>query len=256
MGLIIAANTIGITLNPGDNPVSVTSTGALAGGSSAGIYGPGVNAGPPVTWTIDNSGTISSTSDPGIQLGTSAGLSVVSPGVVTNESSGVISGVHGVYIYGSGSVTNQSGGLITGTTFAAIAVADGIGGVVNSGTLHGATYGVQEASGGSLTNLSGGTITGGGTTTNSIVGAGVTLSGTLLNSGGIAGGNGSFGGYGQGGNAANGVDLMTGALTNAVTGTIAGGAGGNAGGFFGIGGDGGTGVDLTSSTLTDRKSVV
>ena len=89
-----------VILGAADNPLTVTSTGAVtltAAGADA-IDGPAIAS----VWTVSNAGVISSA------LGT--GLSLASSGIVTN--SGSTSGKEGILLRGGGSVTNNAGGSI------------------------------------------------------------------------------------------------------------------------------------------------
>ncbi len=158
-GTIISGNSsIGITLNDtASNPVSVT--GNITNVSSIALYGMGGTitgqGGTLYGWTIDNSGTITSTGSSAVGLGSSTN-NVTNSGV-TNEAGGFISGTVGVYIRGPGSVTNISGGSITGTGDSAVLIGIGLGTIVNGGALLGGTYGIDEQQGGSVSNLSGAT---------------------------------------------------------------------------------------------------
>ena len=206
--IISGSYSSGITLtNQADNPVSVLSSGAIAVASGSALYGTG---GASNSWTINNSGSISSASklptDGGIKLGNS-GAPVVT-GVITNESVGVISGnAFGIYIDGAaGLVTNQSGGVITGGATAAVLIQGGSGGVANNGSLLGAKYGVKEEAGGSVTNSASASIVGSAV---AAVYIGGTL-GTVVNHGTLLGGS-------------NGVyQLRGGSVTNLSGGTITG----------------------------------
>jgi fibronectin-binding autotransporter adhesin len=239
MSRTLTTSSAGITLTSGDNPVSVTSSGTVAGGiSHYGIYGPGGSGN---TWSIYNSGTIVSSRD-AIKLGAFLGSNSVAPGIVTNQSGGVITGNHGVYIFGSGTVSNQNGASITGAGGAGIEFSGSAGVVINLGSVSGESSGVYEGAGGSVTNQSGGVIT-----ASSFAGVNIPdIMATVVNAGTIIGGNGAAQGLGASivlpGSATNtapiitsssvsanntgvGVYLLAGTLTN--TGTIAGGVASN-----------------------------
>jgi hypothetical protein len=237
--IISTITSIGIVLSPSDNPVSVT--GTITPTSGIALYGPGDGTN---SWTIDNAGLISASdtaSGHGILLG---GSSAVAAGVVTNRSSGTITGGsiavaindtsqatvtntggviaggnYGVSVSGVGTVSNMSGGSIIGTsssgTNAAAVFIYGSGAagdqpnvqIYNAGSLTGAT-GVEEFLGGSVTNASAGTIDG---QTN--FGVFLDGNGTLVNSGAISG-------------TSVGAEVYEGGLVqNLAGGTISGGVG-------------------------------
>jgi len=213
-GTIISGSySAGITLtSTGDNPVTVTGTitapsgnalygigGTISGGDGA-LYG----------WSIANYGTISNSANGSSAIALGFGATTVANSIVTNEASGVISGVlAGVYIHGFGTVTNQPSGSITGSILAGIYIGSDPGVVVNGGTVLGGSYGVDEAQGGSVTNSGGetkGTITGTGN-------AGVQIAGglgTIVSGGTILGGL-----YGTD-------EIAGGSVTNQSGGTITG----------------------------------
>jgi hypothetical protein len=152
----------GITLtNQAANPVSVQSNGTIAVTSGSALYGAGGGSN---SWTINNSGSISSSSkqpSDGIQLGASG--TPLATGIVTNEAGGLISGTkYGIGIYSTaGSVTNLSGGRITSNN-SGVLISGGAGTVVNAGTISGAIHAILDLAGGSVTNMAGGVIAGGG----------------------------------------------------------------------------------------------
>ena len=95
-----------LSLQPTDNPLTITASGGVIVAGADAIDGDSSTA-----WAISNAGTVSSTSGYGVSL---AGA-----GSVTNYSGGSISGtgptsfnfISGVFIGGSGTVTN--GGTIS-----------------------------------------------------------------------------------------------------------------------------------------------
>src|SRR5689334_14948497 len=105
MSRTISTSSTGITLSStADNPVSVTSTGAITSSAGNALYGQG---GGKNSWTIDNSGLISGggLGNAGVALG--SGGSPVVLGIITNESTGSISGSsYGISINPTGSVIN------------------------------------------------------------------------------------------------------------------------------------------------------
>jgi collagen type I/II/III/V/XI/XXIV/XXVII alpha len=235
MSKTITSVSAGITLTSSlDNPVSVTSTGAIISSTGSALYGQG---GASNDWTIANSGLISSTGTgaAGIQLGsyTASNFTPVKAGTVTNQ--GTIAGdAFGISITGPGVVTNQSGGDIGATTGAgsyssAVYIYGSAGNqtgaqVVNSGTLTGPS-GIFEFLGGTVTNTADGYI--GGQS-----GAGIWLdsAGTVANSGVVTA-------------ASKGAFLYSGgSITNAAGGTI---TGDNAGVYFGRSGFPSTGFQGT-----------
>jgi hypothetical protein len=173
--------------------------------------------------TVDNSGTITGTSNAGVYL--------TDAGSVTNETGGSIGGgVNGVYmtttpgsvvnsgtITGTstdgvrlddgGSVTNETGALISGGA-TGVYMLGAAGTIDNSGTIAGTSAGgIRFLKGGSVTNETTGSISGGADGVYVRGGAG-----TIDNLGKIAGGSG------------NGVYLFSGgSVTNESTGSIGGG---------------------------------
>ncbi len=150
----------GLDLAAGPFTVSNQSTGTISGGITASGSA-----------TVTNAGSIDG--------GAGAGVSILSSGIVTNASGGVISGYNGiavqsgtvvnygsisasgaaVYLAAGGSVTNQSGGVINAGQ--GVVIGNGVGTVVNAGSIYGASgYGVDLSDGGTVTNQSGGTIAG------------------------------------------------------------------------------------------------
>ena len=215
MTTISASSTIGIVLSSPSytNPV-VINPGVTISNS---VYPELAVSASTGAWTIENNGSIAGAQGAGIYLGGSGGL-------ITNAASASISG------------------------FEAVAIANGIGTVVNYGSIAGYSSpggeGVVSGTGGSVTNQSGATISGyygvlladGGAVTNaasaSITGVyvGVAISGgagTVVNYGHIAG-------TGSGG---DGVILRSGgSITNAAAASITGEA-------FGVDGVGFVEVD-------------
>jgi hypothetical protein len=176
--------------------------------------------------TIDNAGNV---------LGGIQGVFLGNGGAVINEATGSIGAsveffrADGIDLFNGGSVTNAAGGTITGYLaiysyrFGASATVD------NSGSVNGRSAGVYLDAGGSVTNestgsigaegsgvgfLNGGSVTNenGGTITAGFYGvrSGSGVPTTVDNAGNIYGGE-------------TGIGLTAGFVTNAATGTIAGG---------------------------------
>jgi hypothetical protein len=120
-----------LSLQPTDNPLTITASGGVIATATDAIDGDSSTA-----WAISNAGTISSASG------------------------------YGVSLLGAGSVTNYSGGSISGTgptifNFISGVSIGGSGTVTNGGTISvsGGGYGVHLAGGGAVTNS--GFVTGG-----------------------------------------------------------------------------------------------
>jgi hypothetical protein len=207
-----------LSLQPTDNPLTITASGGVIVAGADAIDGDSSTA-----WAISNAGTVSSTSGYGVSL---AGA-----GSVTNYSGGSISGtgpdgfniISGVSIGGSGTVTN--GGTISVSGGGYGVHLDGGGAVTNSGLITGGEDGVLiEGAPGQINNtgaisanvddgaalFAGGTITNGATgSIEGLVGpvaAGVSIeggSGNLKNDGIVEGNN--FGAFlAAGGSVTNG----------------------------------------------------
>jgi uncharacterized protein with beta-barrel porin domain len=121
-------------------------------------------------------------------------------GIVQN--SGSIYGGSGVTMYGhgGGTLSNLAGGSITGGGFGVL-IGDGVGSVDNAGYIHADSYYAVAINDGQVSNESTGTLTGGG-------GVDINDTGTLINRGLIAGGNGAR--------------LGSGSVINNATGSIIG----------------------------------
>ncbi|HEV2334846.1 MAG TPA: hypothetical protein VGS13_05080 [Stellaceae bacterium] len=240
------------------SPLTITSTGAVAGTSFYGILGPATRA-----WTVTNQGTVTAPGE---------GISLTLGGSVTNGISGAIGGLiqgydsgisiggstgtivnfgmvkatgaasSGVYLHAGGHVINDTTASIIGNT--GISIASSASTVVNFGTIEGAGDttvagyknargdGVYLPAGGSVTNASTGTIsaandgvlliaTGGGT----VVNAGKITSNNfnnaaveLVGSGGI-GNSGLIEGFGTGIFVGVGEGTITNSGTVMITGT-------------------------------------
>ena len=148
--------TTGLTLVPGDTPLTIANTGVVSYGvtGSTALYGP---AG--TTWIVTNLGTISDT-------GAGWGVNFAADGTVINgrliAADVAANSAIGVYLSVGGSVTNQSGGTINwhnGVKASNVAAT-----VVNAGRINldstSAAQGVLLNAGGSVTNQSGGVILG------------------------------------------------------------------------------------------------
>ncbi|HEY7580750.1 MAG TPA: Hint domain-containing protein, partial [Acetobacteraceae bacterium] len=237
--------TSGVTLsNTLGSPISIT--GRIDASSGTALYGPGGGSN---SWTISNSGMISTadTSSAAIQLGSFADN--VSNGEITNQAGGRIAGGgYGVSISGPGLVTNLNGASITASNSPGVyggAAVDiqgdyyhGSAGnqpgvrIVNAGTLTGPS-GAFEKLGGSVTNTSTGTIAG-----TSVAGIWLDSYGSVVNYGLVTGsGTGLFGYEGA-------------SVTNLSGGTI---TGGTAGVYFGLFGQPSTNLH---GTFTNAGTVI
>jgi hypothetical protein len=166
---ISAGYASGVTLAPGDDPVTVTATGSIGATDAAALLSSGT-----ADRTITNDGTIaaagSGVASVGVQLkngADSAGGTIVNNGTIAGGQFG---------IYSNQAVTLANAGTIGATAATSgVAVVLGTGRVDNAGGITGARYGIYMIGAGAVTNA--GTITG---TTN----AGVVLNvgGTLTNS--------------------------------------------------------------------------
>ena len=201
--------TTGLTLVPGDTPLTIANTGVVSDGvtGSTALYGP---AG--TTWIVTNLGTISDT-------GAGWGISFAAAGTVINAGSiaadrTASSGI-GIYLSAGGSVANQSGGTIA--AYNGIQISGAAGTVVNLGqvvanyNLYGNT-GIYLQNGGTVIN--GTAPTGGSTVSSAYINAyqtgvkfGPTGPGTLINYGAI---------YGQ--HALAAVELINGVVINGPSG--------------------------------------
>jgi hypothetical protein len=160
---ISTTTSTGITLtSTSDNPVSVTGTITVSTGAA--LYGTGGGASPN-SWTIDNSGLVSSTDSGSGGIAVGSESSPVVEGVVTNRSTGTISGgKFGVSMDLTGSVTNA--GAISGSSYGiylgSFGYSPDAGSVINQsgGTIHSRHTGVWISGSGAVTNLSDGTISG------------------------------------------------------------------------------------------------
>ena len=260
MATTISSATGPLTLTTADNPLFITSTGAVTTTSSGtnAIYG-----GTAATWAITNAGVVSSSAGDGIVLedggsvtnnstGTIRGdqygiVSNAGPGSVTN--SGSISSALGadsvaVDLGDGGSITNLAGGTITGGN---VFINGAVGTITNSGIIAtDSEDGVELAAGGSVTNNAGGSIS-----NTDAAGVGVFIevaSGMVTNAGSIS----AIGGDGV-------LLLEGGSVSNAASGSITGQPAGifiknqtgtvtNAGQISGTGAQG-TGVYLQNSGI-------
>ena len=148
--------TTGLTLVPGDTPLTIANTGVVSYGvtGSTALYGP---AG--TTWIVTNLGTISDTGA-GWGVNFAADGTVINGGLIAADVAA--NSAIGVYLSVGGSVTNQSGGTITGHN--GVKASNVAATVVNAGRINldstSAAQGVLLNAGGSVTNQSGGVILG------------------------------------------------------------------------------------------------
>jgi Hint domain len=200
--------------------------------------------------------------------GASGGTGVYQDGgTVTNTLTGVITGGSGgdaeSAFYsdaGTGGVGGEGVRLSAGTLTNSGDIAGGVGG--NNGESSGTGGAGAYVVGGMLTNTVTGTIAGGAAGGGATEHAGSGGDGVMLESGSVINRGEIDGGYSASGYTGGvGVDMVTGTLTNAATGTIAGGIGShgvnlnggnlsNSGSITG-GGAGGWGVFVYGGTLTN-----
>ena len=119
----------GIGLAVGDNPLTITSTGAVSSTDAAALTTAGT-----VDWVIGNAGTISAggtgAASVGIQM--NAGTAGSAGGTITNELTGVISaGQYGINSAKNATLTNA--GVITATAPTGDGVRFANGDVANTG---------------------------------------------------------------------------------------------------------------------------
>ena len=146
---IFGTYTSGVTLVT--NPTTIAGTASITGtvASAAGVIGPSGTA-----WTLTNQGLVSETGAGG------KGISFASNGSITNA--GIVNGAGvGIQLNAGGLVSNQASGTISGVKgiYGQTAVAN----VMNSGSISGnvtSGSGIAINAGGSVTNLAGGTISG------------------------------------------------------------------------------------------------
>jgi len=143
---------IDLTGSTYSDPVTVTGTGVVAGGTGDGLYAT-------TSWTVDNAGTISG--ETGVDL-------QVAGSYLTNEAGGVIESSND-----STAVYLRAGTIINDGSLAGSAEIWSGGKLVNDGTITGGSSAVFFQDGGSITNASEGLIEGGGTQS-----AAVTINGT------------------------------------------------------------------------------
>jgi hypothetical protein len=215
---ISTATTGPVVLSAADNPLVITSTGAVnsTGTGSDGIDGPAGTA-----WSIGNDGTITSSGGLGILLN---GGGTVSNGLSSGTAALISGSVDGIGIYGGPGEVINAGRIVGATT-------DGVL-LAGSGTTF--VYGSVAGSGNSVTNAAGASIYG------QINGVYVKSAGAVTNSGSIGGGTGA------------GIDLEGGgSVTNNANAVISGGQ-------FGviIGGGPGTVVNYGSISGTSGDGII
>ena len=233
----------------------VANLGTIAGNSEIGVYIKKNGAGSSSV-TNQQSGSYY-----GLITGYYEGVRIADLGVVAN--SGTIAGANGfgVELATGGAVTNNHGGTIDGGVYGVLIDAGLLPGKVkNSGTIAqtGGTFitygastarsGVQLNAGGSVTNNQGGLITG-------VDGVGIAgASGTVTNTGKIAGGShhGVF--LRKGGRVTNGQSGSTGGtITGGVDGVMIIGSRGTITNFGSIAGFGAAGIYLKAGGLITNK---
>ena len=163
---------------PGNNPLSITSTGRIDGTGSYALAG---TSG--VAWTIVNSGTVDDIKPQFSTLSEIAGISLASGGSVANQAGALVSAYDAV---------NDP---FPATAFG-VEITGAIGTVTNAGTISetGPTGGgVYLAAGGTVSNVAGGLIT------SNTVGVDVLGLATVVNAGTITGSGGTAVSFGAAG---------------------------------------------------------
>jgi P pilus assembly chaperone PapD len=249
-GTISTSITGPYVLSAATNPLTVTSTGKVTS-TASGVDAIDGSSG--TTWTINNSGTLSSSSGFGISL-TGAG---------TITSNGLISGKTAIGVFGGGSITNNgslsaSAGIGGGGSVGSGVFTTGASSrVTNNGTITAGGYGVALDAGGTVTNTA--RITGGEDGIRIIGGIG-----TVINSGAIYSTVDDGLGIFNGGSVSNAAGAVIGNLGTKGAGIYITGAVGtvtNAGSISGIyyGIDiarGGSVTNFAGGIISSRKGVV
>jgi hypothetical protein len=150
-------------LGPSDNPLTITSTGAV---TSTGTGVDGIDGDASTAWKITNQGAVSSADGWGINLagagalynsgrisGLLRGFLTGGAGKVTNKGTISSQSGAGVDLEAGGSVTNKEGASISGGPFGdGVSIRGGAGEVTNKGTISGRAVGVGIGGGGEVTN--------------------------------------------------------------------------------------------------------
>jgi hypothetical protein len=142
-GTISSVVTQRVELGTAQNPLTITSTGAVEVTVGAALYGPTTQA-----WTITNAGTVAGgTNQSGVGIDLRAGGSIANSGRISGTAYAVEIAHH------SGTVRNT--GVVTGAVIGIGLLAGGT--VIDYGQISGGTVGVSIA-GGAATVIDGGTI--------------------------------------------------------------------------------------------------
>jgi Hint domain len=259
------------------NDAALQNPDTVAIGATISDSGVALVADPGTVWTITNYGLIEGTGadGTGVALDSDETTQTVNGGVISNGSTGTISGTnHGVYLghggtvinqgsiyggtsasnpaaiylIGGGYVTNMSGGVISAASTGILGLGADTVTVANQGQITAAGNGIFIDTGGSVTNQSGGVINAGSNGIEMLVAPSSTYSGYIFNQAGgtILAGNDGI--YVSGGTAVN-----QGYVSAAGTGMLLAGGSSGTNATGGIIIAAGFGVELQGGSFTNQS---